>query len=131
MPRATLQRTTLQATVQRLGDAAVIHLTGRLVRSEGCSHLRDVVLGQADAATIVINLAQLDRIDAWGLGVLLRLREVARSKRILFKLMNTVNQVERVLRLTRLDDVFEFCSLREQFCLMHRAAVVPTQAAVA
>jgi anti-anti-sigma factor len=131
MSRATLRRTTLQATVQRLGDAAIIHLTGSLVRGENCSHLQDVVLAEADAAMIVINLAQLDRVDAWGLGVLLRLRELARSKQILFRLTNTLNQVERVLRLTRLDRVFEFCSVRELFCLMHRAAIVPTQAAVA
>ena len=131
MPRATLQRTRLQATVQRLGNAAVVHLTGRLVRGEGCSHLRDVVLGEADADLIVINLAQVDRVDAWGLGVLVRLREWARSKQITFKLMNTLNQVERVLRLTRLDHVFEFCSVREQFCLMHRASNIPKQAAVA
>jgi anti-anti-sigma factor len=123
---------TLQATVQRLGDASVIHLTGRLVRGEGCSHLRDVVLGQADARMIVLNLAQVDRIDAWGLGVLLRLRDWARSRGTVFKLMNTVHQVERVLQLTRLDRVFEFCSARDQLCLMHRAAAdCPTQAAVA
>ena len=113
---------TLHTTVQRLGDAAVIHVTGRLVRGESCSTLRDIVLGQGDAAMIVLNLAELDRIDAWGLGALLRLQEWARSREIPFRLMNTVDQVARVMHLTKLDRVFEFCSVREQFCLMHRAA---------
>ena len=130
MPQAMLQPT-LQATVQRLGDASIIHVTGRLVRGEGCSHVRDVVFGQADAGMIVLNLAEVDRIDAWGVGVLLRLREWARSQGITLKLMNTVNQVERVLRLTRLDGIFEYCSLCDLFCLMHRAAESATQAAVA
>jgi anti-anti-sigma factor len=130
MPHA-VSETMLEATVQRLGDATVIHLTGRLVRGEGCSHLRDVVIGQADAAMIVLNLAQVDRVDAWGLGVLLRLREWARSRGVALKLMNTVDQVERVLKLTTLDRVFEFCSIRDLFCLMHRAADCATQAAVA
>ena len=121
----------LEATVQRLGDAAVIHLTGRLVWGECSSKLRDVALGQADAVTIILNLAEVDRIDAWGLGVLLHLRDWARSRGIVFKLMNTVHQVEQVLHLTRLDRVFEFCSVRELFCLMHRAADYPTRAAVA
>ncbi len=80
---------------------------------------------------IVLNLAQVDRIDAWGLGVLLRLQEWARSRGTAFKLMNIAHQVERVLHLTRLDRGFEFCSVRELFCLMHRAADSPAQAAVA
>jgi anti-anti-sigma factor len=133
MPHAmsdTMLETTLQTTVQRLGDVAVVHLAGRLVRGEGCSNLRDVVFGQTDAGMIVLNLAQVDRIDAWGLGALLRLREWARSQQITFKLMNTVEQVERLLHLTRLDRVFEFCSVRDQFCLM-QGADRPTQAAVA
>ncbi len=120
MPTA-ISQTSLQATVQRLGNATVIHLAGRLVRGEGCSHLRDVVLEQSDAGMIVLNLAEVDRIDAWGVGVLLRLREWARAQGISFRLMNTVDQVERVLRVTRLDRVFEFCSVRELLCLMHRA----------
>jgi anti-anti-sigma factor len=121
----------LSATIQRLGDATVIHLAGSLVRGESCLKLRDVVLAEAAAGMVVLNLAQVNRIDAWGLGVLLRLREWARLQRIQFKLMNTVNQVERLLHLTTLDRVFEFCSVRDQFCLMHRAAASPVAAAVA
>ena len=121
----------LQTSVQRLGDAAVVHLTGRLVWGEGCSHLRDVVLAQADAGMIVLNLAEVDRIDAWGLGVLLRLRQWARAQGLGFKLMNSVSQVQRVLQLTKLDGVFEFCSVRELVCLMHRAAGRARRVAVA
>ena len=120
MLHATLQPT-LHTTVQRLGDATVIHLKGRLVRGEGCSHLRDAVLGQPDRGTIVLNLAEVNGIDACGIGTLLRLQEWARSRGTVFKLMNAVDQVHRVLLLTRLDHAFEFCSVRDQFCLMHRA----------
>jgi anti-anti-sigma factor len=134
MPQPILQ-TTLQATVQTLGNTAVIHLNGRLVRGEGCAQLRDLVVGlvlnQGDAGTIVLNLAGVDRIDAWGLGALLRLREWARAQSVSLKLMNTVDQVERILRMTGLDRVFEFCSVRDQFRLMHRAAEAVTHAAVA
>jgi anti-anti-sigma factor len=120
----------IKTTVQRLGDVVVIHLKGRLRRGEGCSHLRDVVLEQADAGMIVLNLSEVERIDAWGLGVLLQLREWARSQGVAFKLMNSANQVQRLLQLTKLDRVFEFCSVRDLLCLMYRAEL-PAQVAVA
>jgi anti-anti-sigma factor len=129
MSRAMLEPT-LQATVQRLGDAAVIHLTGRLVRGEGCSKLRDLALSETDTSTIVLNLAEVEGIDACGIGTLLRLQESARSRGNVFKLMNAVDQVHRVLLVTGLDRAFEFCSVRDQFCLMHRAAS-PARSAVA
>ncbi len=130
MPYA-VSGTMLEVMVQKLGDATVIHLTGKLVWGEDSSKLRDIALSQTDARTIVLNLAQVNRIDAFGLGVLLWLRERARSRGTVLKLMNTANHVQRVLQLTRLDRVFEFCSVRDLFCLMHRAGVCSAEAAVA
>ncbi len=115
----------LNATVQRLGDTSIFHLQGRLViDGYSCSILRNALLGQADAGRLVVNLAQVDRIDAWGLGALLRLRDWAHARGMTFKLMNTMQPVERVLQLTGLNCVFEFCSLRDVFCLLHHAATV-------
>jgi hypothetical protein len=74
----------------------------------------------------VIDLARVDRIDAGGLGVLLGLRESACSSAIMFKLMNATKRVEEILELTHLERVFEFCSVRELFCLLHRAASTPS-----
>jgi anti-anti-sigma factor len=93
--------------------------------------LRDAVLSQSDGDAIVLNLGQVDAIDAYGIGMLLRLQESARSRGTVFKLMNTVHQVHRVLLVTGLDRAFEFCSVPELLCLMHRASERPTQAAVA
>jgi len=107
----------LNATVQKLGDATILHFKGRIVIGDACLILRNAVLGQADSRMLVLDLAQVDRIDAGGLGVLLGLREWARSKAIMFKLMNAGNKVEQVLELTRLDRVFESCSVRDLFCL--------------
>jgi hypothetical protein len=71
---------------------------------------------------LVIDLARVERIDAAGLGVLLGLREWARSSAITLKLMNATKRIEEILELTHLQRVFEFCSVRELFCLLHRAA---------
>jgi hypothetical protein len=73
---------------------------------------------------LVLDLAQVDRIDAAGLGVLLGVREWAHSNAVRFKLMNVMNNVEQVLELTKLDCVFEFCSIRDLFHLLHRSAAV-------
>jgi len=59
----------------------------------------------------------------------LGLRESARSRTIIFKLMNATKLVEEILDRTQLRRVFEFCSVRELFCLLHRAACMPSRSA--
>lgn len=105
----------LNATVQKLGDATILHFKGRIVTGDACSILRNAVLGQAHTGMLVLDLAQVDGIDAGGLGVLLGLREWARSNAIMFKLMNVMNKVEQVFELTGVDRVFEFCCVRDCF----------------
>jgi anti-anti-sigma factor len=88
--------------------------------------LRNAVLSQTCTRMLVLDLAQVDRIDAGGLGVLLGLRQWAYSHAFKLRLMNVMNQVEQVLQLTKLDRVFEFCSVRDMFCLLHpEAAMAP------
>jgi anti-anti-sigma factor len=115
----------LSVTVQKLGDATILHFRGRIVIGDACSILRNAVFGQAHTRMLVLDIAQVDRVDAGGLGVLLDLREWGRSNAIMFKVMNAMNKVEQVLELTRLDRVFEFCSVRDMFCLLRRAATMP------
>jgi anti-anti-sigma factor len=114
----------LQAMVQQLGDISVLCCQGRIVLGEAYAILRDLAMSQGHARFLVLDLAHVDCIDAGGLGVLLGLREWARSHAISFKLMNVMNRVERILELTALHRVFEFCSVRDLLCLLHRAIVV-------
>jgi hypothetical protein len=72
----------------------------------------------------MLDLAQVDRIDAGGLGVLLGLREWSYSQAIRFLLMNVMNRVEHVLELTKLDRVFESCSVEDMLQLLHFAAAI-------
>ena len=116
----------LKITVQKLGDTSVLRCHGRIVAGSAGSTLRKAVLGQRHTRMIVIDLARVERVDAGGLGVLLGLRESARSNAIMFKLMNAAKRVEEILELTRLQRVFEFCSVRELFCLLHHAASMPS-----
>jgi anti-anti-sigma factor len=114
----------LNATVQKLGDATILHFQGRIVIGDACSILRDVVLGQGDSRMLVLDLAQVDRIDAAGLGVLLGLRQWAGSNAITFKLLNVMNKVGQLFELTGLDRVFEFCSVRDLLWLLHPATAM-------
>src|ERR1700719_1353107 len=116
----------LKITVQKLGDTSVLRCHGRIVAGDDGSILRNAVLSQRHTTMLVIDLARVERIDAGGLGVLLGLRETARSRAIMFKLMNATKRVEQILELTHLQSVFEFCSVRELFCLLHCASSVPS-----
>ena len=116
----------LKITIQKLGDTSVLRCHGRIVAGDAGSILRSAVLSQRQTTMLVIDLARVDRIDAGGLGVLLGLRESACSRAITFKLMNATKNVEEILELTHLQRVFEFCSVRELFCLLYRAASMPS-----
>ncbi len=109
-------------TVQQLGDASVLCCKGKIVIGDAYSTLHNAVCGQRQTRMLVLDLARVDRIDAGGLGVLLGVREWARSGAIRFKLMNVTRNVEQVLEVTNLQCVFEFCSVQDMLCLLHRAA---------
>jgi len=114
----------LNATAQKLGDSTVLRCQGRIVIGDAYAILRDAVLRQTHTRTLILDLEQVDRIDAGGLGVLLGLREWACSQAIRFQLMNVMNRVEHVLELTELDRVFEFCSVEDMLHLVHFAAAI-------
>lgn len=114
----------LNATAQKLGDSTVLRCQGRIVLGDAYAILRNAVLRQTHTRTLILDLAQVDRIDAGGLGVLLGLREWAYSHAIRFQLMNVINQVEHVLELTKLDRVLEFCSVEDMLHLLHFAAAI-------
>ena len=116
----------LKITVQKLGDTSILRCHGRIVAGDASSILRNAVLSQQHTRMLVLDLARVERIDAGGLGILLGLRESARSGAIMFKLMNVTKRVEEILELTHLRRVFEFCSVRELFCLLHRAVSMPS-----
>jgi anti-sigma B factor antagonist len=77
----------LKITVQKLGDIHVLRCHGRIVAGDTGSILRNAVLSQGHTGMLVIDLARVERVDAGGLGILLGLRESARSRAIVFKLM--------------------------------------------
>jgi anti-anti-sigma factor len=114
----------LNTTVQKLGDSTVLRCQGRIVIGDAYTILRNAVLSQTHTRMLVLDLTQVDRIDAGGLGVLLGLREWAYSHAIRLRLMNVMNQVEHVFELTKLDRVFEFCSVEDMFDLLYPTGAI-------
>jgi len=115
----------LAVNVQNFGDVVVLHCEGRIVA--GDTTLQRTVSSLKDAGTLVLDLANVDAVDAGGLGVLLDLQAWAHSRHIQLKLANATNSVRRVLELTQLDRVFKICSERELFRLLRRATRIASR----
>jgi anti-anti-sigma factor len=113
----------LKATAHKFRDITIVRCKGRIVVGEPFAILHDAVRTQNSAGTVVLDLARVNRIDAGGVGFLLALREWAEANAIRFKLMNTIHNVDRVIKLTKLDHVFEFWSVRDMFRLVGLANI--------
>lgn len=110
----------LRIRVEIISNKAVIHCAGRIVVGEETATLHDAIARQSASRVIILDLAEVQRIDAAGLGTLVGAREWARAGRKSLKLMNVNQHVERLLILTRLSSLFEVCSVAEMLwlCLM-------------
>ena len=97
----------LTANTENLGSVTVLHFRGSIVVGDALTTLCSAVLAQSGASVVVLDLAQVDVIDAGGLGALLELRECVQSRGIEFRLTNVNRLVKHVLEITCLESVFE------------------------
>jgi anti-anti-sigma factor len=104
----------LKVQAKNFGTVAILCLEGQIVNGE-TEILRNAVHSLSEASLVILDFARVTTIDAHGLGVMLALREQVESKRIRFELMNVNQRVAMVLKLTRLDSVFEIISAVERF----------------
>jgi anti-anti-sigma factor len=96
----------LNVAIEKRDYTTTLRLRGRIVTGVPTKSLREVVYAQRDARKVILDLAQVDLIDAAGLGALLEMRVWAQSHGIEFKLINVTRRVREVLAITRLDFVF-------------------------
>jgi anti-anti-sigma factor len=97
----------LTIDVEKTGDVAVVRCVGRIVRGAGIRTLRNAVFSEKDIRIVVIDLSDVEMLDAGGLTALLSLQQWARSRNIQMKLVNPSHFVNEVLTVTGLDHVFE------------------------
>jgi anti-anti-sigma factor len=91
----------LTVTVENLNEAVVLRCAGRIVRGYETALL--CTASRQHGRTVIVDLENVDAIDAAGIGSLVSLQAAGTYLR----LMNPNDQVREVLRVTGLDSIFE------------------------
>jgi anti-anti-sigma factor len=97
----------LTIDVEKTGDVAVVRCVGRIVRGAEVRTLRNAVFSERDIRIVVIDLSDVEMLDAGGLTALLSLHQWARSRKVQLKLVNPSHFVNEVLTRTGLNRVFD------------------------
>ncbi len=100
----------LTVKTERAGDIAILKCAGRIVRGQEPA-LRNAVLAEKLTRIVVLDLTEVDALDAGGLNLLLSLHRWTEGNSIHLKLVNPQPFVLQMLTRTRLDHVFEISSL--------------------
>ena len=116
---------TLQA--KKLGTVVVLSLQGKIVNGE-TEILNDAVSALSQVNAVKLDLSRVNTVDARGLGVMLELREQAEARGIRFELINVTQQVGRVLKIARLDSVFQVSPAVEFLPALQRSRRAPLAA---
>jgi anti-anti-sigma factor len=93
-------------TVETFAEAVVLRCRGRIVRGDETSLLCSAM--RQEPRNVVLDLTEVDAIDAAGIGALVSLQAAG----IYLKLLNPPQQVREVLKVTKLDSLFEICESR-------------------
>ena len=107
----------LKVVVSKLGNVAIFRCSGRITSADR-DILHSALIKQNGVSTVVLDVAEIKRIDAGGLGLLLALRERVLAAGLRCKLMNVPPRLEALLQLTGLASIFEVFSLQEMFALL-------------
>ena len=94
------------------------------MRAQGLSLLRDAVIGLSELRVIVLDLSEVEMLDAGGLGLLVSPHNLACENGIQLKVMNPSKLVREMLEVTGLASVLHISSvddLIEIFCTSERA----------
>lgn len=114
-----IPKASLRLAIRNLGDISVFQCAGRIALGDE-DLLRNAIHSRSLGSTIVLDLAQVNAVDAAGLGMLVALREWAGGTGKSLKLINVTPHVEEMLELTGLISFFEVCSFREMMTLWCR-----------
>ena len=108
----------LTIDVEKTGEVAVVHCSGRLVRGEEVRTLRNAVVSQKITRIVVLDLSQVEFMDAGGLNALVSLHHWTRDHRIQLKLVHPSRLVQDMLTRTRLNRVLDISSLRDVLVIL-------------
>ena len=85
----------LTIDVEKTGDVAVVRCGGRIVRGEEARMLRSAVVSEKNSRIVVLDLSEVESLDAGGLTTLLSLHQWALSRGVQLKLVNPTHFVPK------------------------------------
>jgi anti-anti-sigma factor len=91
----------LTVTTEHFGNETILRCVGRIVRGQETAIVCAAI--EEHERDLVVDLAEVDAIDAAGIGLLVSLQAAG----IYLKLVNPTRQVRELLRVTQLESVFE------------------------
>jgi len=112
------KRMELQYEIERLQDLAVVRCSGRMVRGAALDEFRRGIEQLDRLRVLVLDLSEIQQLDAGGLGTLLLVRRWAMQNSARLKLVNPPMFFRRILEATRLSSVFEISSLKEAIYIL-------------
>lgn len=121
----------LTLDVEKANDVAVVRCSGRLVRGVEISTLRDAVVSEKNMRIVVLDLSEVEALDAGGLNALVSLQLWSRNHRVQLKLVNPSPFVREMLVSMRLDQVFDISSLRDALLVLSRPRTEEPKCAMA
>ena len=95
----------LEFTIERCGDTAVVHCSGRLVSGANDRFYREVGALIPESKRIVLEMTELTHMDSSGIGTLVRLYVSAKSAGCELSLIKVHPRVKDLLNITRLTSV--------------------------
>jgi anti-anti-sigma factor len=107
----------LTVKTERAGDVAIVKCAGRIVRGQEAT-LRNAVLAEKLTRIIVLDLTDVEGVDAGGLNLLLSLHRWTEGNRVSLKLVNPRPFVHEMLTRTHLDCVFDISTLSDVLAVL-------------
>jgi len=117
----------LQFQVECLQDVAIVNCSGRMVRGAALDQFRRRIEQLERIRVLVLDVSDVDQLDAGGLGTLLLVRRWATLNSAKLELVNPPAFFRRMLEATHLNSVFEVSSLREAICILRSNQCTPNQ----
>ncbi|MFZ3265970.1 MAG: STAS domain-containing protein [Terriglobales bacterium] len=108
----------LQYQVECLQDVAVVRCSGRMVRGAALDQFRRRIEQLQRLRVLVLDLSDVQQLDAGGLGTLLLVRRWALQNSARLKLVNPPVFFRQMLDATHLNSVFEISSLKEALYIL-------------
>jgi anti-anti-sigma factor len=119
----------LKFQVDCFHDVAVVNCSGRMVRGPALEEFRRRIEQIERVRMLVLDVSEVEQLDAGGLGALLLVRGWATRNSANMKLVNPPLFFRRLLETTHLTSVFEISSLREAICILRSKECPPRFAA--